>query len=467
MDRALIGYWRNIQSALDPYYTIPVDRIDALYTRRARSPSARLAQQLQVHSDAARFKVVLCGARGSGKTTEMIRLAEHLLFDWAPLRIDLAEILPKGSSTLAICVHVGAAALCALHKLQKPGAPPAEAELARAGRGFDAALRAIDANLGPLTELLDASADISSLVQPMTGAVAKASTTLVKGGISHVRARLSGAIAAVSGPLGHYVRNEDMDKAKAVILGINQILDALSELERRPVLVLLEGLDKLSTLEDTRVALSQPVLLEEINAPLVLTGPVQLRSSPDFADLPGRMRPELVNNIPVLQLDPDGEPDGEPTENSTGIAEMCDIYDRRREQFELPQDLVSHAVLRRAALNSSGIPREFLNLLNKSSLEAFNAGRRHIEPVDLDEAMKQERQRLTGTFNEQRVKILYRVLRTRMAGFGADADDMLFRNLIACYPNGDLWFRPHELIVESVRQRGELLDRLDGVGALE
>ena len=30
------------------------------------------------------------------------------------------------------------------------------------------------------------------------------------------------------------------------------------------------------------------------------------------------------------------------------------------------------------------------------------------------------------------------------------ADTLLFENFIACYPNGDLWYRPHELIVEFV-----------------
>ena len=123
MDAEFYSYWKRLSRVFDPYYAIPVEDVSALYAPRHKSPSERLSQRIQSDERPDELKVLLCGARGSGKSTELARLAELLFLDWAPLRIDLAAVLPPGSATLPICVHIGAAALRALHDRKDRGAP--------------------------------------------------------------------------------------------------------------------------------------------------------------------------------------------------------------------------------------------------------------------------------------------------------------------------------------------------------
>ncbi len=466
MDAEFYSYWRRLSRTFDPYYAIPVEDVGALYAPRYKSPSERLSERIRSDERPEQLKVLLCGARGSGKSTELARLAELLFLEWAPLRLDLAAVLPPGSATLPICVHIGAAALRALHDRKNPGAPLTApgAGWTRAGALFSGALQALGVGAEALSKLLEAAPAISQLVLPPSAEVAvpaEAVPTIAAGAgaiaraaDSQLRARMNAARAAVSGPLGEYVSADKMDDAQRVLDGVNGILDELKAHEQRPVLVLVEGLDKLQQLSDVQLALSQPELLEQLQAPLVMTGPMQLRSSPHFSRLPGTLRPEPLSNVPILS-----PPFTRPTPNPAGIREMVDIFIRRRAHFQVAEDIISDKLLDQAALMSSGTPREFLTLLELAKLEAISARRRHIAEADLEGSLKQRRQELTGAFTSERVRILFDVLSSGTASHGELADELLFTNFIAAYPNGDLWYRPHELLVESVRERGALLER--------
>lgn len=467
MNAEFYSYWRGLSRAFDPYYAIPVEHVEALYAPRYKSPSERLSERIRSEERPEQLKVLLCGARGSGKSTELARLAEVLFLEWAPLRLDLAAVLPPGSATLPIAVHIGAAALRALHDRKDPGAPLAVqgAGWTRAGAIFSGALQALGLGAEGLAKLLEAAPAISKLILPPSVEAAMPAEALpslaagagaaARAADSQLRARMNAARAAVSGPLGEYVSVDKMDDAQRVLDGVNGILEELKAHEQRPVLVLVEGLDKLQQLSDVQLAVSQPEFLEQIQAPLVMTGPMQLRSSPHFSRLPGTLRPEPLSNVPILS-----PPFTQPTPNPAGVREMVDIFVRRRRHFHVDENIISERLLDRAALMSSGTPREFLTLLDLAKLEAISARRRNIAEADLEGALKQRRQELTGAFTSERVRILYDVLTSGTASHGEVADELLFTNFIAAYPNGDLWYRPHELLVESVRERGALLDKL-------
>jgi len=44
------------------------------------------------------------------------------------------------------------------------------------------------------------------------------------------------------------------------------------------------------------------------------------------------------------------------------------------------------------------------------------------------------------------------VLRTGQLGGDEELYDLLFENYVVCYPDGDLWFRPHEVLVDYLRR---------------
>lgn len=69
----------------------------------------------------------------------------------------------------------------------------------------------------------------------------------------------------------------------------------------------------------------------------------------------------------------------------------------------------------------------------------------------MDAAVRRHRLKLQGYLNTERVQILERVLdKPSVLPSGEQADELLFENLIACYANGDLWYRPHEAIAAGL-----------------
>jgi hypothetical protein len=212
----------------------------------------------------------------------------------------------------------------------------------------------------------------------------------------------------------------------------------------RPPLLLADGLDKRTSVADVELALSDEFLLRELNAPVILTGPVHLRHDARFRSVPGNFRLALLYNVPVC------EPDGQ--RGDAGVALLRTLYEQRcrRAGFtpDLPPELVDEA-----ARMSSGIVREFLSIMYETCKMAFKVGDKYVADAHLRDTIKARRLELQNYLNENSLKILAHVLDKRVVPAGDDADTLLFENFIACYPNGDVWFRPHEILVDYVRKQ--------------
>ena len=66
---------------------------------------------------------------------------------------------------------------------------------------------------------------------------------------------------------------------------------------------------------------------------------------------------------------------------------------------------------------------------------------------------------MQGFLDEASLAILQRV---RDKGtLPAQGDTLLFQNIVVCYANGDLWFRPHEAIVDWLERMFETEEQPD------
>jgi hypothetical protein len=128
---------------------------------------------------------------------------------------------------------------------------------------------------------------------------------------------------------------------------------------------------------------------------------------------------------------------------------LKDLYARRRAAGELA-DLIPDALVERAAELSSGIVRDFLRLLHAACMNAMSADRQAVLESDLEQSIKTLRLEMQGYLSQGDIDTLRHVLDRRMVPETNNADTLLFENFIACYPNGNLWYRPHELIVDFV-----------------
>ena len=97
--KELAQWWKPKLRVLDPWRELGLHEIEELYAERQRAPSADLARILSVVTEPQSVKVILCGARGSGKSTELVRLARELEEDYCVVQTDLGAGLPDEAST--------------------------------------------------------------------------------------------------------------------------------------------------------------------------------------------------------------------------------------------------------------------------------------------------------------------------------------------------------------------------------
>lgn len=449
--KELIDWWRPKLRALDPWRLVQLEEIDELYAEREGAPYRSLARDLLLAERPAEVKVLLCGARGSGKTTELTRLAHDLEEQFCVVQTDLGAGLPDEASTLAVVTLLGVAALSAIKIWSEPDGdvqalvPTGKASVERGIERLQAALQRFGEGAPAVAQLLDGVSSIVTFFDPTlaAGLAAASGVTKAAGSTATAITKLRNDLSR--GPLEGRLSPEKRDDAQAVVEAVNGILSDLQALAGRPPLLLADGLDKRTRLDEVAQALDDEYLLRELQAPLVLTGPVNLRHDPRFRAVPGNFRLALLYNVPVWH-----RVDGAVQPAPDGIRVLKDLHKRRREDAEIPADLIDESLVERAAQSCAGIVRDFLGLLHEAGKNALSRGRRTVDAADIEAAIKARRLEMEGYLNERSLDILNRVLDKSTLPDTPEADTLLFENFIACYHNGDIWFRPHDLIADFV-----------------
>lgn len=440
-----LQWWQEFNRRFDPFRLLGPDEVEALYARRPHAPSQRIFDdEFLFAADPSSVRVALAGARGSGKTTEMLRLWKMLAQDGspaAPVYVDVAASLPEDASTLTWLPLVVAAVQTAADDWGAPAATGDPLGDALTGFGVGAEVTA---------KLLGAVSNVSQWVGPegqAAGALAEAVATSLSGLREFARSAQQ---------LRQPVTDANRREAEALIQALRTELKRLTTASGRPAALLLDGLDKRQDLEAVFRALQDADLLFDVSAAIVLSGPIELRHDPRFAALvmPGRFHTQSVHNLPVVHRD--GRP------KAVGVDTLVELYNLRAKEDRAfgTIDVLPAALVREAARWSSGVIREFLELVRRSGLAARRGGRDRAVEADLDFAVTERRQQYQATLTVEEWDTLGEVLDTGERP-RARVDELLFTNVVACYHNHDLWFRPNELLVEYIRDRRRE-DPMDG-----
>lgn len=427
--------WKEFNRRFDPYRTLDAREVGRLYAeRQGIAPWRRLLDDIATAPEPGHVRALLVGSRGSGKTTELKRLQAALgedAGDFLPIYVDFAPALPQDAGTLPILAVIAAAVRAVADDWKAP--PAKDDPLARALQAFGVA-----ADWLPLA--VNAAGAIASWLA-LSGEPT-ALTTLPW-------TELSRLAAAARTALGARLTDAGRPRAEALVAATQAEIARLGAAAGRQPVLLVDGLDKRPDMASVERGIADADLLLGLGLPLVLTGPVQLRLEPAFAGLtmPGSFQPLTLANLPVVHRAADT---GEVGPHEPGIGVLLDLYRRRlRADPPLP-DLLAEDDLRRLARASSGVVREFLLLLKLAGQASRLAGHARIEAGDVDQAMRERRHDLQASLDSESWAVLARVLRSRRLPAGETASELLLANVIACYPNRDVWFRPHELLVPSV-----------------
>lgn len=228
-----------------------------------------------------------------------------------------------------------------------------------------------------------------------------------------------------------------METMQTLLDAVNALIGDVQAAHRR-VLLVLDGLDRIRTIERARALFVESDLLGQLACPVVACGPFALRHHPALISVP-HFDPKILVNVPVLDQD-------DPTREGPGINFLVEVYQRR--VADLPTPLVNTAQLRRLAYYSGGTVREFVRLVGRLAERGYHDNLPHATDAQIETVLDERRRQIESGLTSDHGKVLRAVMADPKHELPNNnlCWDMLTTGQLLPYPDGSEWFYPHPLL---------------------
>ena len=410
----LRAFWTPIVRAFDPYQPIAIGDPQHYYVKRPDSPLGELMTKLIVNLNNPR-KIILTGHRGSGKSSELAKLAGDMAGEVAVIWIEAQStfnLFDVGHTELLI--SLGAA-------INRDVPVPKE---------FEA--------------LKDS---LSTYIEERVGGTTAALTTE--------------AIKKVGLDFRHTLFDRETRRKIEIppILGdivskINLIIAAAQKKTKQPLLVIVDGLDRLD-LEVARRIFVNNQLLAEPQCHIIFTVPISLYFS-IHRQLAREQQfmPFYLPNVKLFHRDSrEMIPEGH--------ALMASLVHKRVRQ--VAPEVLTQEALRLLVQMSGGVIRELITLVESSCIKALLAGKRQIDVEIAKEAVAgYQREKASSLPYAYYWEVMAQVYRTHQLperrekdrdGTEFSVSDALLEGLyVLSYSNVESWYDVHPIMLPLLQK---------------
>jgi len=437
--------WQKIYERFDPQEPARAEeRAD-----RPRSPAADILEELDLPFGLPR--VLLTGTVGTGKSTELIRVAEERAGADFTVLLDLHrhfslvvgdEHALRRVSSWEVVFLAGLAVIRAASEVLPYPIPQAQID----------ALAIAWTKLAKATDTPHATIDIATLAKsmlvlgsaaiPLLGATPSAASTAATGALTVFKAAADSVKWTL--PIGRGKKTiADQDaEMQSLLMAVNAIVGYVQTKSRR-ILLVIDGLDRIDDLEHAKSLFLRSELIAQLGCPVVVCGPFALRSHPAASAVPRFSKITALVNEPVLDHD-------DPRMPGPGVQFFCDLYDRR--VADLGADLVPRPLLERLAYYSGGRARDFVKSIRILAQRAYTADAEQATDALVKKVLDEARHLLETGLDAGHIDVLAAVAKDTLHLLPADgrARDLLSYGQLLPYPNESEWYYPHPLLTMSL-----------------
>jgi hypothetical protein len=393
-------------------------------------------------------RVLLTGTVGTGKTTELFRLAEARTGKEFVVFLDLerhfSEVVGdpaalQNVSSWEVCFLAGVALLRAAEErlgFQFPAEHLRDLErawsaLAKASGEVEAQPR-VDVAALAKSMVVVAGTTAPLLAGPL-GASATAGLTLLQ--------QLTDDAPKWSLPIGLKKRAlPDQDHQMQTLRACVNVLIGLVQLRATKVLLILDGLDRIRDFERAKALFVDSKMIAELDCRTVLCGPFALRHHPAMAAIRGFSSvPPLVNEPVLLQRDP--------TLVGPGVHFFCDLYQRRVAELDA-HDLIPQHLVTRLAYYSGGRARDFVTFVRELAGYAWDADAEQATDDIIAKVLDEQRRKRETGLHRGHIELLASIAEDpeHRLPEGPLAQELLSYGTLLPYPNESEWYYPHPLL---------------------
>ena len=396
-------------------------------------------------------RYLVMGTVGTGKTTELLRVAEERSEDHVVVFLDLWRHFEEGVGDPNALQHVQTWEVLLLIGLAVYRAAEARfghvwskedlKDLERAAARFTD--RPGDTSGGGSVDLARLA---SSLLVFAGGPVGVLAGSAAEAGVKAI-----GEVARASrwdfkiGVSGRKSLPDQDERVQEMLGAVNALIGTIQHQYRR-LLLLVDGLDRIKVAETTRSLFVESTVLGSLSCATVLTAPLVLRRKGLAAQV-RRFEPKVLANAPVIDRhDPHREGDG--------IEFLLDVFRRRVEDLPAPAglgraaDCITEPHLRHLAWCSGGRARDFVRFIRMVAERAWDHGAAIAPPEIVNDAIDERRNVMEMGLNKRHIELLIEVMQDpeRLLPDDEAIEALLEQWCLLPYPNGSEWYFPHPLL---------------------
>lgn len=467
---SLREFWATVRSRFNPRES---DQRRWL-VERANSPVKKINQVLTsaVRNGQSTRTILLSGGIGAGKSSELYRVATQQQQNYLVVVFDLEDHLERISAggalekiepwEVVLLAGLGAWKLGTNHGYFDSAS--SRDQLKQIKDAFDALKKDLAHDDNPDVDLAKVASSVSFLATATTAAASGVGAPAAIGAGAGLSKIVGEALAGMR--FGHSSKLEDqLPSVQQLLAAVNAVLLALAQ-RARPVLFVLDGLDRVKSIDRANRLFVESSLLTKLAASVLLSSPFAFHHSVHAQNIRGFERVEKLYNERVFVVDPHNP--YSLSVDPEGVRFFRALFDKRvtdlLRSVSQPFEPVASALFDRLVLASGGRPRAFVRLVH---LVAENVVMRldeqpespsFVTKEDVDDAVDNARRNVEGNLADQDFDVLRHVIESAQHLPRERSPlwlELLTTDRVLAYSNGSEWYFPHPLLLEHrLRPRG-------------
>lgn len=443
--------WEEILNRFDPdLVTRPEWRAD-----REESPAASILSSLdRPHVT----KVLLSGTIGSGKSTELLRIAEARARkgDEFVIALDLVRHFDKVVGDLGALQNVASWEVCFLAGVALIRAAKERLEYDFPADQVGQLAHAWSTLARKATGAEIPSIDILKLAKSMTlmASMVAAPVAAAAGASAVAGAAAAGGFKVLSeltgtgkwtlpfGKKGTKLLEDQDEVMQSLADKVNLLLGTFRQWSR-PVLLVIDGLDRINDGERAKALLVLSQMIAGLDCRLVVCAPFAMRN--DMAASRARgFRLRTLHNVPVL----DQKEPGNPNAHGPGVRFLGEVF-RSRVRDLRADGIIPPPLLDKLAYYSGGALRDFVQSINMLAERGWDDQATIVTEAQVSSVLREARLLVETGLDRGHIDLLKEVARDpeRRLPDGQLARDLLAYGRLLPYPNESEWFYPHPLLM--------------------
>ena len=448
-ESALMAMWKAVYDEFEP--SAPANADQHVARDRYNPVTSEVCVQLRLPVSHQKF--ILAGGIGSGKSTELRAVLQDLHQDKDVLFLDLVEHYQSAVRDPYALERVEAVELIGLVGLAilRMGRETFGVQWGEHETRFSASLNALARQDKPaegptldIPKLANAVGLIvgTALASPSLEALSPSAAAL---GVSVLKAGMETWGWRV-GLFDRAARVDQDPSVRALSNATNALLDHLRAVRRRPLVIIVDGLDRVREDEIFRALLVSSRLLVELRADLVVTfdlglverhrAALRAWTTRDFTFVP------VAHRDAPLKLYP------------RGVDFLAHVAQHRLTKLG-HAELIHREQLKQLGYYSAGSVRDFVTMVRNVAVEAMINKAPTATDALIADVLDQHRREQEAGLNRAHIACLEAVLGdpNRRLPEGDVAAELVNRQLLLAYPNESTWYLPHTALIWKMLRR--------------